>query len=212
MGGVEVQHQVKRTLRAPEALERVRSLMAEPEVVHRSALAERVCAEFGFFDARGRAQRGGCLKALRELARAGHFELPAPRTRPGRAGARGPGAAVALPREVPARLEQVEALELVLVHTRAQRALWNALLAHEHPRGAGPLVGCQLRYLVGSAHGWLGALGFGAAALALSARERWIGWDVAQRRAHLHRVVGLNRFLIRPSVRCHNLAPRLDLR
>ena len=206
---MEIQHQVKRTLRAPEALSRVRALLLEPEVEHRSALAERVCAEFGFFDARGRAQRSSCLKALRELEHDGHFALPAPLTRPGRPGARGPGEAVALAHEVPRRLEQVEGLELVLVQTGEQRALWRALLGHEHPRGAGPLVGCQLRYLVGSAHGWLGALGFGAAALTLSAREHWIGWDVAQRRAHLHRVVGLNRFLIRPTVHCHNLASHI---
>ena len=50
-------------------------------------------------------------------------------------------------------------------------------MAREHPRGAGPLVGAQLRYLVGSAHGWLGGLGFGAAALRLRDRDRWIGWD-----------------------------------
>ena len=31
-----------------------------------------------------------------------------------------------------------------------------------------------------------------------------MGWP--QRKAHLHRVVGMSRFLIRPSVRCHNLA------
>jgi len=60
-----------------------------------------------------------------------------------------------------------------------------------------------------SDHGRLGGLGFGAAALQLAAPDRWIGWDVPQRRAHLHRVVGLGRFLIRPSVHCHNLASRV---
>jgi hypothetical protein len=82
-------------------------------------------------------------------------------------------------------------------------------MAREHPRGAGPLVGRQLRYLIGSAHGWLGGLGFAAAALQLAPRDRWIGWGVPQRRQHLHRVVGLGRFLIRPSVHCHNLASRV---
>ena len=82
-------------------------------------------------------------------------------------------------------------------------------MCREHPRGAGPLVGRQLRYLIGSEHGWLGGLGVGAAALQLADRDRWIGWDVAQRHLHLHRVVGLSRFLIRPSVHCHNLASRV---
>jgi hypothetical protein len=204
---VHVQRQIKRTLLESSALEQIRELAQGKGVTHRTALAERVCARFGFIDTRGRAQRSGCLKALRELERAGHITLPAPRTR-GRCGApaRGLATPVPVPEGVPAQVEAVRALELVLVHTDEQRRLWTALMEREHPRGAGALVGAQLRYLVGSAHGWLGALGFAAAACTLAARERWIGWDDAQRRAHLHRVVGLARFLVRPSVRCHNLA------
>jgi hypothetical protein len=204
---VHVQHQIKRTLLGESALMQVRELAQANGVEHRTALAERVCQRFGFIDARGRAQRSGCLKALRELERAGHITLPAPRTQ-GRcvAAARGLGAPVAVPEAVPAQVEALCELELVRVRTEAQRRVWTALMAHEHPRGSGALVGCQLRYLVGSAHGWLGALGFAAAACTLAPRERWIGWDAEQRRAHLHRVVGLARFLIRPSVQCHNLA------
>ena len=29
---------------------------------------------------------------------------------------------------------------------------------------------------------------------------------MSQQREHMHRVIGMSRFLIRPSVRCHNLA------
>jgi hypothetical protein len=87
--------------------------------------------------------------------------------------------------------------------------LWNELMITEHPQGAGPLVGRQLRYLIASDHGWLGGLGFAAAALALAERDAWIGWDAPQRRAYLHGVVGMSRFLIRPSVRCANLASKV---
>ena len=79
-------------------------------------------------------------------------------------------------------------------------------MAHEHPRGAGPFVGPQLRYLVGSAHGWLGGVGFAASARRLRARDAWVGWDDTGRRAHLHRVLGLCRLLVRPGVACRNLA------
>ena len=103
----------------------------------------------------------------------------------------------------------MRALSVVVVENAAQRELWHRLMATEHPRGAGPLVGCQVRYLVGSAHGWLGAAGFAASALQLAARDRWIGWNAAQRRAHLHRVVGLSRLLIRPGVACRNLASHI---
>ena len=49
------------------------------------------------------------------------------------------------------------------------------MLEEEHPHGAGPLAGCQLRYLAGS--GWLGAVGFAASAHRLECRDRWIGDD-----------------------------------
>jgi len=45
--------------------------------------------------------------------------------------------------------------------------------------------------------------------LQLADRDRWIGWDTPTRQQHQHRVVGMNRFLIRASVRCHNLASRV---
>ena len=203
------QNQIKRTLSEPRNLVRVRALMREAPEAHRTALADRVCVTFGFVDATGRAQRSGCLKALRTLDRSGQLTLPPPRTRPKPGGARRLEHAVTPPEAVPAQAGEVEGLELVRVDDDAQRAIWNELMAREHPRGMGPLVGAQVRYLIGSAHGWLGALGFAAAALQLAARDAWIGWDDELRGEQLHRVVGLSRFLIRPAVRCRNLASRV---
>lgn len=177
--------------------------------MHRTALADRLCDQFGFVDGRGQRQRGSCLKVLRSLAAKGRVVLPAPRTQPGRSSPRRLTEPVPAPQEVPDTAGQVRGLVLVPVETDAQRRIWNELLLAEHPRGAGPLVGRQLRYLVGSAHGWLGGLAFASAALQLQERDRWIGWDVETRRAQLDRVVGLSRFLIRPGVRCQNLASRV---
>ena len=69
-------------------------------------------------------------------------------------------------------------------------------------------VGAQLRYLLVSDHGVLGALGFAASALARAARDAFIGWDADLRSRQLHRVIALSRFLIRPPVRCQNLASK----
>jgi hypothetical protein len=98
---------------------------------------------------------------------------------------------------------------LLLVSGEAHMRIWNEMMIREHPRGHGPLVGRQVRYLIESAHGWLGAMGFAAPALQLADRDDWIGWTVEQRRASLHTVVNMSRFLIRPSVHCANLASRL---
>ena len=135
---------------SPASLCHIAAGLAEEEDFHRTALAERLCTDFGFYDVRG--------------------------------------------------------LSLAPTSDAAHPEIWHGLMAGEHPRGAGPLVSCQLHYLLGSEHGWRGGVGIAASALQLSARDRWIGWDAVTRRAHLHRVVGLSRFLIRPDVSCRNLA------
>jgi len=208
---MDIQHRIKHTLGQPGNLEQICQKLQEGHVKNRSALANQLCGEFGFLDPRGQKQVGTCLKALRDLEREGHFTLPA-------AGLTGRHAkpsprrlveAVPPPQDVPAAAGEVKGLELVLVETEAQIRIWNELMAREHPQGAGPLVGRQLRYLIGSEHGWLGGLGFAAAALKLTDREQWLGWDDATRMQHLQRIVGMSRYLIRPQVHCRNLASQV---
>ena len=203
---MDVQHQIRRQLTHPESVRRIVGLLAAGDIPHRTALAERLCADFGFLDPCGRPQVATCMSALRALEGSGQIELPARRTSGGTCVRKRRPATVAPPRDVPAEVGQVRGLMLVPVANRAHREIWQGLMEYEHPRGAGPLVGRQLRYLLWSDHGWLGAIGIAASALHLAARDRWIGWDAEMRRAHGHRVVGLSRFLIRPEVRCRNLA------
>jgi hypothetical protein len=206
---METQNQIKRTLAQPEAIAHIRSVLDGNDIMHRTMLADQLCEHYGFFDARGAPQRGTCLKALRELQESGHIVLPAPLMQHGRGSPRRLLEPVAAPQAVPAQAGDVRGLQLCVVDSEEQMRIWNEMMIREHPRGAGPLVGRQLRYLVGSDHGFLGAMGFGAAALQLQDRDKWIGWDTEMRRAHLHRVIALSRFLIRPDVQCHNLASHL---
>ena len=204
------QNQIKRTLSEPENITCVRELLESKQFLHRTALARAVCRRFGFLDARGQLQQGGCLKALRDLEGKGHFTLPVSvrRVVKQREPRRLCGPVVE-PQNVPEEVSEIIGLKFVMVDTEGQMRIWNELMMQEHPQGAGPLVGRQLRYLIGSDHGWLGGLGFAAAALKLEDRDRWIGWSDLQRRKHLNVVVGMNRFLIRKNVRCKNLASKV---
>ena len=206
---MNTQNQIKRTLSQSTHIAYVSQLLANNEFSNRKALATRVCEAFAFYDPGGQQQRSGCLKALRELEAAGHFTLPASARRGGPRSPRRLAAPVALPVAVPAQAGAVCGLELILVKSAEQMRLWNELMIEGHPQGAGPLVGRQLRYLIGSQHGWLGGFGFAAAALNLADRDAWIGWDLERRRVHLHRLVGMSRFLLRQSVHCHNLASKV---
>ncbi len=206
---MNTQNQIKRVLSEPGSIEYIRGLLKGDEVDNRTELAALVCQQAEFYDLKGDEQRAGCLKALRELEAAGHFVLPPSRNSSGPSSPRRLPAPVPLPVEVPARAGEVRGLELVVVSTPEQMQIWNELMIDDHPQGAGPLVGRQLRYLIASEHGWLGGFGFAAPALHLADRDAWIGWHAEQRRQYLHVVVALSRFLIRPSVHCHNLASKV---
>ena len=205
---MEVQNQVGRSLRGN--LARLRDVLdgaVSQGIGSLGRVADRVCEAFDFHDGRGRRQRASCCAALADLGAAGHVSLP--QGRPSRGGVRRPRVLphpVAPAVDVPGTVGALRDLALVRVETDEQRRVWNTLMAHEHPRGAGPFVGPQLRYLVGSAHGWLGGVGFAACARRLRARDAWIGWDDERRRTHLHRVLGLCRLLVRPGISCRNLA------
>jgi len=203
------QNQIKRGLSKPEAIKYINQLLEDEDSFTRTELAELVCDEFGFQDPSGQNQLSGCLKGLRELEAKGWFQLPRPEIRKGGPAPRRLPDPVPEPEAVPREVGEVGGLELILVEQESQMRIWNELMIREHPQGCGPLVGRQVRYLIGSAHGWLGGFGFAAPALQLADRDGWIGWDAEQRRQHLHGIVCLSRFLIRPRVECRNLASRL---
>lgn len=207
--GMKPQSQIKRTLSESASIEYIRSLLENNETYNRSQLAEKICEHFAFYGPSGQKQLSGCMKALRRLEEADHFVLPEPRkiNRPG--SPQRMSEPVPFPLDVPERVDDISELKLIVVSSQEHMRIWNELMINEHPQGAGPLVGRQLRYLVDSPHGWLGGSGFAAAALQLADRDKWIGWNADERQAHLDLVVGMSRFLIRPSVHCCNLASKV---
>lgn len=210
IGDMKTQNQIKRNLSRPEVIEHIKNMLSVNEGLNRNRLANNLCREYNFYDARGKAQLGSCMKALKDLERQGFLTLPASlRKTTGKWSPRRLDKAVLEAKDVPDEVTAIQALQLVRVQGEKQMRIWNELIIREHPQGHRPLVGRQLRYLIKSEHGWLGAVGFAAAALHLKDRDRWIGWDLEGRRAYLDRVVGLSRFLIRNQVHCRNLASRV---
>jgi len=96
-----------------------------------------------------------------------------------------------------------------MVARREDSHLWNEYVERYHYLGYEPLPGAQLRYFARAGGRILALLGFGAAAWKTAPRDRFIGWNVEQRRSRLHLIVNNARFLILPWVRSRNLASRL---
>jgi Domain of unknown function (DUF4338)/Transposase DNA-binding len=177
----------------------------------RSLLVREFCRRTNWRNRRGQLCYSSANVALNRLEKQGQVKLPAPMPRSARTGPRQlvddkeplPG--------VPELGVGLPPITLQLIHGQADpdHLLWNRLIIHEHPLKAAPLVGAQLRYLLRTPQGVIGALGIGPAAYHLDCRDQWIGWDSATRQANLPQVIGLARFLIRPGVRSPNLASRI---
>jgi hypothetical protein len=201
---------IKQRLSQPENLKRIGDLLRGDPALTRAQLTRELCRRLDLRDPKGDWQIATTAKALRDLEAQGGCQLPKPTV----GGVRGWNPTrlnhrIQAPAEVPKAVEDVQGLCLVEVEDREHLQIWNELMLREHPLQDCRLVGRQLRYLVGSEHGWLGAIGFGSAALYLEDRDEWIGWTASQRMEHLPRVLNMNRFLIRPRVRCENLASQV---
>jgi hypothetical protein len=165
------QNQIKRTLAQPESIDIVRMALTSNIHKNRTSLSKTLCQHFNFSDALGKHQLGGCNNALRELERSGHFTLPTSKVPKSVKSPRRLDVAVPEPVNMPAFVGDVQGLALVKVDNLELMRIWNELMMREHPQGAGPLVGCQLRYLIDSTHGWLGGFSFSAAAIKLGDRD-----------------------------------------
>ncbi len=98
---------------------------------------------------------------------------------------------------------------LSLVDTAEERAQWRELIERYHYLGHRVPFGAHLRYLVRIEHpreAVIGCLQYSSPAWRMQARDQWIGWDEAARKANLQRIVSNSRFLILPWVRIRYLA------
>jgi hypothetical protein len=195
-----------------ELIAHLNEVLKEDPNQSRSALARVICASLNWFSTDGRPALSSARVALRKLEKRGLLVAsgrPAAKKRSHRL--RASGQRLPTLGWIPRSVQALKGLHLYLLsgHEDPQHALWNDLMIQQHPCGDAPLSGPQLRYLIGSEHGWLGAMGFGPAAFALGARDQWIGWSTAARVSQLSRVIGLARFLIRTEVKCRSLASKV---
>jgi len=176
----------------------------------RAQIARDVCEKLDWRNAKGELKAMSCRVALLRMHRRGEITLPEPRN--------GNGNGKPLSRQSPTLpqpialerpVHQLTQLELVCVTSRKESALWNGLIDRYHYLGYSPLPGAQLRYLIRSNEGLLGAIGWGAAAWKVASRDQWIGWNSALRESQLNKILNNARFLILPWIRSGNLASKV---
>ena len=197
----------------PQLLNHLNQVLLENPEISNNLMARLLCDHLAWFSPNGAPALASAKVALCKLRNRGHLQAKQRRMPAGRRPHRLRPSGQPLPplSRPPGQVDKLQGLTLYLIvdHQDPLHGVWNDLIIQQHPNGDAPLVGAQLRYLIGSAHGWLGAVGLGPAAFLLGARDQWIGWSSSARVSHLREVVGLSRLLIRTEVRCAGLVSKV---
>ncbi len=190
-------------------VETIRGLSDNPRYETRAEIARAVCAALHWVKPDGQPKVVSCHVALQRMEAHGVIWLPLPTRAPVRPRPPRRTAAGEPPAPITGSRGDLQDLRLVPVTSRAESGLWNELVDRYHYLGRTQSAGAQCRYLAYDGDRVLAALGFGAAAWRLAARERYIGWTDAERQAHLHEVVQNRRFMVLPWVAVRGLASAL---
>jgi Domain of unknown function (DUF4338) len=181
----------------------LRQLMAAHPDWSRWRLSRQLCAQWNWRNGTGRLKDMAARSLLVKLDQRGLISLPARRQIP----TNRMRLAVVAPRHwdrTPrsGSLEELGRLEVREVSAEpAGREELRDALAQFHYRGSGGTVGENLQYVVLDQRGqMLAGLQFGSAAWKCRDRDRFIGWEAAQREANLWRMTNNSRFLILPWV------------
>ncbi len=125
---MKTQNLIKQTLSRSESVVVVQQILEDNGEASRTAIAERVCEQFGFRNALGKPQKIGCLKELRELQQTGRFELPQARRSPPQEGPRRLSSPVEEPDELPASAGEIRELAPIRAKTESEVRIWNELM------------------------------------------------------------------------------------
>lgn len=192
-------------------INQIRQLITENPQANRLWLSKRVCEFLQWLTPAGLTKDMSCRVAMIRMHKDGLIKLPPPQSKNGNGKrcARSTPQAEPPPYEFQTPAGDIKNLRLELVTDTAQSLLWNELIDRYHYLGYTPLPGAQLRYFAKSQNTVLALFGFGASAWMVAPRDKFIGWNHAQRQSNLHLVVDNARFLILPWVHSRHLASRL---
>ncbi len=189
----------------------VRQLIADHDDWHRTRLSQELCRDWNWTNDKGDLKDMAARSLLRKLDSQGLITLPPPVCSANNAFRHRTDHLIDVDQTpITSRLREITPVRIVPVQNTDHSGLFRGLLQQHHYLGYSGPVGENLRYLVFDRHERpLACLLFGAPAWRVACRDRFIGWDDAQRKQGLSRIANNMRFLMLPWVRVEHLASHL---
>jgi hypothetical protein len=191
-----------------EDIAQIQELMRSNPHWHRTRLSRELCREWGWVNHRGQVKDMACRTLLLKLEALGYLRLPKrQRACPNAYRNRVIQDVFHDTTPIEGCVQDLMPLCIEVVKDKGLVSLFAFLLSRYHYLGYRGSVGENMKYLVFDCRGRpLSCVLFGSAAWKVGCRDRYIGWDGAQRPKRLHRVTNNMRFLVLPWVRVPHLA------
>lgn len=191
-----------------EDIAQIQELMRSNPNWHRTRLSRELCHEWGWVNYRGQVKDMACRTLLLKLEALGYLTLPKrQRACPNAYRNRVIQDVFHDTTLIEGCVQDLMPLSIEVVKDKGSLSLFAFLLSRYHYLGYRGSVGENMKYLVLDCRGRpLSCVLFGSAAWKVGCRDRYIGWDGAQRPKRLHLVTNNMRFLVLPWVRVPHLA------
>jgi hypothetical protein len=195
----------------PEDIEHIHAVLEGFPGLSRKEVVHTLCETLDWLTPAGRPKVNACFKLLHRLEAEGVIELPAIQqnhSHPGTGTKTPPAPSAQSDPSAPLTmsLAELEPVRLKALTAKADQALCNEYIQRYHYLGYKKPFGYRQRYFIEAGPHRLGCLVLSGPAKALTARDRWIGWEDRQRLKNLPWLVNNSRFLIFPWVEVANLA------
>lgn len=189
----------------------INALIAENPGDSRRRLSKKLCRAWNWVQPNGRLRDMVCRSLMLELHRAGHIRLPDKKCFPPNplAQRKKPAPVDVDQRPLKARLSDIQPLTFRQVRRSPDEKLFNSLIEQFHYLGYTHPVGEQLKYMVYAKGRPIACLAWSSAPRHIGVRDRFIGWNVALRKKHLHLIACNTRFVIFPWIQVPHLASHI---
>ena len=188
----------------------IRNLIAEHPGASRRALSIELCKAWNWVQENGVLRDMVCRGLMLALYRAGHIQLPEPRSKKSKSPKRWRPEPVDIDRTpICGTVAGLKPFELRLVRRTAEEPLFNNLIAQHHYLGYTLPIGEHLKYMVYVKDRPVACISWQSAPRRLNVRDRFIGWSGEARDRNIRFVAYNPRYLILPWVEVRYLASHL---
>ena len=193
-------------------VEFIRELISNNPSESRRSLSKKLCEAWNWVQPNGQLRDMVCRGFMLKLHRAGLIRLPEKKfTPPNPLGGvrKKPDWVEVDTSAITGSVKELKPFEIRQVRHTAYEKLHAGLIEQYHYLGYSHPVGEQRKYVVYSRERPVGCFSFSAASRHVAARDRYIGWNVEQRKKNIHFITYNTRFLLFPWVQVRHLASHL---